>query len=267
MSVESTPAKRLMATVSGYTLVSRFVLDRNRLAWPSHPVAEELSKNLSLNETSLESLIASKQSLIRWGDGDTMSALGLGNSFEPPSAHLAYELRQLLKKASNGGGPLLGLPLTFLLPEIRNQIHRRRLRTWGLTLLLLHKVIKTPLDVFDSFMFRDMKGAPRLSPLISLTELFEFLGDRKIIAVGPWSTIHAIENQAQKKLVGSIAVSETRCFSEIDHLTEETKSKISANPGAVALVSAGSAGRILIGRLHETGQLLDVGQISRKSLG
>lgn len=267
MIVESTVAKRLMTTVSGYTLASRFVLARNRLAQPSHPLAKELSKNLSLTNTSLESLIASKKSLIRWGDGDTMSALGIGNSFEPPSAHLAFELRQLLREASNGSGPLLGLPLTFLLPETRNQIHRRRLRQWGLTLLLLHKVIKTPLDVLDSFMFRNMKGAPRLSPLLSLTELFGCLGDRKIIAIGPRSTINAIENHTQGKSVGSIAVSETRCFSEIDHLTEEIKAKISANPDAVALVSAGSAGRILIGRLHETGQLLDVGQVSGESLG
>lgn len=267
MNVKSTPAKRLISAVSGYTLASRFVLERNRLAQPSHPVADELSKNLSLTQTSLESLIASKKSLIRWGDGDSMSALGLGNSFEPPSAHLAFELRQILKRASNESGPLLGLPLTFLLPETRKQIHHRRLRPWGLTLLLLHKAIKTPLDVFDSFMFRDMKGAPRLSPLLSLTELFECLGDRKIIAIGPRSTFNAIENQAQGKLVESIAVSETRCFSEIDHLTEETESKLSANRGAVALVSAGPVGRILIGRLHETGQLLDVGQISGRSLG
>lgn len=267
MSVESTALKRLMSTVSGYTLASRFALERNRLALPSHPLAKELSKNLWLTNTSLESLIASKKSLIRWGDGDSMSALGLGNSFEPPNAHLAFELGQLLKRASNGSGPLLGLPLTFLLPETRNQIPRRRLLQWGLTLLLLHKVIKTPLEVFDSFMFRDMKGAPRISPLLSLPVLLSHLGDRKIIAIGPWSTIYAIENQAPGKLVGSIAVSESMGFSEINHLTEQTKSKISANPGALALVSAGSAGRILIGRLHKTGQLLDVGQISGTSVG
>lgn len=207
------------------------------------------------------SLVAKRQSLVRWGDGDTLSALGVGNSFEPPNPHLATELIRLLRTATSDPNLHLGLPLSFLNPGSRKNIANNRLKAWGLTLLFLEREIQEPVEVLDSFIFRGTKGAPRLSEQISLTSLLTIISPRPVIAVGPPSFINHFAAEKLKLMAGHVEMAETRAFSELGSLTGQVRNRMRDAPGAVVLVSGGSAGRLLIGRLRGEGSLLDVGQI------
>lgn len=190
-----------------------------------------------------------------------MSALCLRNSFEPGNQQLATELIQLLQTAFVDPNLKLALPMTFLVPELRGAIPPVRLRPWGLTLLFLAREIRSRQTVGDSFMFRNLKGATRLAPEVSLSDLLDSATQRGVIAVGPAEFISRVGDKASHALAGSVRTQPKCAFSKLDETTRELRKIMRQKPGSVVLVSAGSAGRLLIGRLYREGTLLDVGQI------
>jgi len=253
---------RFIVGLTGLALTARFVLQRKQLSNPKHPLATSLDSLVTTSQMSLDDLITSGKSLIRWGDGDTMSAIGLTNSFEPRNLKLASELREIVRRAPGEKDFILGLPMTFLAEDDRIRIPPERLRQWGLTLLLLSQSLREPVAVFDSFAFRGLKGAPRRSKIITLPSVLESVASKPLIVVGPAGMIEAVRKVGGHSLAGQVRVPESRAYADVDEISEKVQELLDVFPEAICLVSAGSAGRVVISRLCGRGQFIDIGQIA-----
>lgn len=110
-----------------------------------------LEDNESLNE-----LLKSRKSLIRWGDGETKIFFGGDLYFQPNSISLFLSLREIIKTYGENSAYYLALPNAFLNTDKVSLVKSNKYFLWVHTRYLYSKYFKNKKIFFlSSFMFRE----------------------------------------------------------------------------------------------------------------
>ena len=235
----------------GLSLVAVAALMNSYLSRPTNFLVSALEKRLIFDSSSIEEIISSGVSIVRWGDGDTMSALQFSNNFEDASRELSRDLFRLFE-ITQGSTLLLGVPQAVLTSDLRATYSRSRLKVWNLTLLLLVVCIRRRMPVVDSLMFRSGNQVTRLARAIK---------GRSVILVAPSSSQELIRDRLGLSEFSKILVSETQNFREIKDTARAVNDEAKRLPFPLVLVSGGSGGRILISSIFDRVQCIDIGQL------
>ena len=235
----------------GLSLMAVAALMSNYLSRPRNFLVSALEKRLIFDSSSIEEIIDSGLSIVRWGDGDTMSVLQFSNNFEDASRALSRDLFRLFR-VTQGSTLLLGVPRAVLTSDPRATYRRPRLKIWNPTLLLMVACIRKRRPVVDSLMFRSSDQVRRLTQAIK---------GRSVILVAPYSSQGLIRNRLGLSEFSAILVSETHNYREIMDTARAVRDKAKSLPCPLVLVSGGSGGRILISLIFDRVQCIDIGQL------
>lgn len=222
------------------------------LSRPKNMVAAYLSTKFHPRGGGIEPILESGMSLVRWGDGDSMSAAGLSNNYEASNLSLARELRASLSIAPHTN-VILAMPYEVLLPEFRKNRTRSSLVTWNLTLVVVALLVRRPVSIFDSFIFKSLD---------SVQSLFAHIHSRNIIFLGPQTTLELVRHYFPHLKIKFVPVPERFGFSSADSIEEGLIATLNDTSDPIVLVSAGSLGRVLILRHASRAQFVDVGALS-----
>lgn len=245
-------AVRLMKpNLFGLLVLAAAALLSGYLSRPRNLLVAALGKRLIFGSSNIEGIIDSGASIVRWGDGDTMSALQISNNFEGASKALSRDLLRLFKK-TKGSRLLLGVPRALLTSELRANYPQSRLRIWNPTLLLLVACIRRRTFVVDSLMFRSSDQVASLAAAIE---------HRSVILVAPSVSQELIRNRLGLSEVCEILVSETDNYSRIKDTARAVIDAAKDVPSPLVLISGGSGGRILASMIFDRIQCVDIGHL------
>lgn len=252
--------------VSGFairtSILAEWTIRKSSLAQPDCGKAQTLATFIGEEIIDVADIIESGRSLARWGDGDTAGALGLSNKFHRGSASLSSALLRALRSMISDKNVVLGLPLAYLLPDLRRGVGNQRLEGWGLTLALLSRYLRLPSYFADSFVFREQKvGDNRAGPLVDSAGLARAIGNRRVGLVGPEQFVEQGSGLFGKNEIPPIIIP----GKDSDQLFGEVRQKLldqaSRKSRDLFLISAGNLSRLLVSDLSDRIQLIDVGQI------
>jgi hypothetical protein len=114
-------------------------------------------QNLFLNQhQSLELLLASNKSLIRWGDGESKIILGGDLYFQKNSTKLFKDFLCLTKYYNRSSNYVLALPVDFLDKSKKELLKINKYNTWLMSRYVYKMFFSKKNVVFlDSFLFRE----------------------------------------------------------------------------------------------------------------
>ena len=105
---------------------------------------------------SLDELLKSKKSLIRWGDGESTIFFGGDLYFQPNSTSLFLSLRKIVKTYNKDSAYYIALPNAFLKTDKESLINQNKYHLWVHTRYLFSKYFEYKNMFFlSSFMFRE----------------------------------------------------------------------------------------------------------------
>ena len=205
-----------------------------------------------------EEILKSGKSLIRLGDGELNILRGRGIHYQDADPQLQEEFRQLVSQYLEEGNTcnyLLCMPNPFLRCS-GWKLARKRVwvSCWSDFRYVFKKHFDRDISYGDAFSFAEGN--------LSISEKM-WQNKDEIIFVH--NNLKCAENFQEKycKKVHYIQVPGNNCYSEIDHIIDKIKSKISdsQNPGQLAvLLSAGPCAKVIIYRLLDCGvQMIDTG--------
>lgn len=217
------------------------------------PTRSRLRAKMILVENPIDFAVATRKTMIRWGDGESEMVLGNSIVYQSASNELKSELKRVLADAKQSGHYLLGLP------NIKNARYKKDMR-YRLRWERVFRVVNQRTDrfmSFDALVFRRKTqdhSEDGMKRLIYLTRELEtiFVGSKhKLVQLA--SEIHDPK---------FIEIPETDSFGELGQIKNAIRSSVRPT-GTVILVSAGPAAKILCHDLAKEGYfLVDVGNFA-----
>ena len=151
------------------------------------------------------------KTFIRWGDGETMVALGIPMVFyfqyEHSSKRLSEKMKEIL--AYKGKNIVIGLAREFLSQEEDKTSH---LRAWIITRALFQSKFNQSAQYGDAFFFRQIG---------SYEKFLEMYKEKQVFLITNSDSIAKIENDGRLPLLGSYAIPKSHAFDTYDFLKKE----------------------------------------------
>jgi hypothetical protein len=227
-------------------------------------VSNKLKRNKYLDiDSSIDYLLTTGKSLIRWGDGDSIIVMGLDNHFEKYNAQLASDLGAILTNYTNTSDYLLAIPIAPIRDSFFRVLFKGKLSIWFRTRYLFNKYFdKQTYYLFsDAHMFRS-EAKP------SLAKLNILFNDKYIILVHPFDDYYFEFIQLFKNTIKSvdyIKVPEYYAYDGFDNIFNEVMriaySKKASKKEILILVTAGNVARVLVYRLSRDFTAYDIGSL------
>ncbi|MCC5927635.1 MAG: DUF1792 domain-containing protein [Cyclobacteriaceae bacterium] len=226
--------------------------------------ANNLDNCTLLNDAdTIDYLLNTKKSFIRWGDGETNILMGGDLSFQEYDKELARDLRKLLIDSQNGTKLLLGIPHRYL-SVTKSEFHKQDKRFVGLwykSRYIFDKYVLENNIYGDAFVFR--KESPLTRETVS-----QLWSKKKIILVSSKSEhIKKIYNANQGNGIIQILCPSKNSYSYLDDMYQKVKEAINnsvANGNKISdimvLISSGPGGKVLAHQLINDGyKVVDTG--------
>lgn len=221
-------------------------------------------KSVPVTET-IDALINSKKSLIRWGDGETAIIFGGDIHFQKANHRLRIELLKILLQYSKESHYFLAIPATAFLPAKRI-IRSRQWSYWYLSRILFFAVrifrpIWKNLEFLDSHTFRTHEGVHKDWVPIDPSHLLS--GYEHIVVVCNSRDLKKITGKLKAKHYSHIYVPSLNAFDKVDEIwrvlfertTELEKQKVNF----AVVLSAGPLAKILAFNLAPSVVAYDLG--------
>lgn len=204
---------------------------------------------------ALEWLDRTGKSLVRWGDGETLSLLGRDIYFQKSSPELSHALRRVLE--DDRTDIAIGIPAGPLLSPLASHLRRRG---WLRSRLLWAYHGRGDRQYVDAFVFRD-EPRPALAFLRRVAARHAFV----IVVSSKAEDLEFFLDIGCPAAWIGIAASD--CFSELRSILEQvrrTVAELSAKAGrrdGIAFVSAGPTAKALVLELSPGLKSYDVGHL------
>lgn len=199
------------------------------------------------------------KTFIRWGDGETMVALGIPMVFyfqyEHSSKRLSEKMKEIL--AYKGKNIVIGLAREFLSQEEDKTSH---LRAWIITRALFQSKFNQSAQYGDAFFFRQIG---------SYEKFLEMYKEKQVFLITNSDSIAKIENDGRLPLLGSYAIPKSHAFDTYDFLKKEILERLDVfekNDNMVIIMAGWPMAKVLAYDLtlekwyisHDTGQFFDL---------
>ena len=199
------------------------------------------------------------KTFIRWGDGETMVALGIPMVFHFQYEHASKRLSEKMKAilAYKGDDIVIGLPREFLTQEEEKTPH---LRAWIITRNLFQSKFALNSQYGDAFFFRQIG---------SYEKFLEMYKNKKIFLITNSDSIKKIKNDGRLPLLGTYAIPKSHAFDSYDRLKKEISEKIRKiedKKNMVLIIAGWPMAKVLAYEFtteywyicHDTGQFFDL---------
>ncbi len=152
-----------------------------------------------------------EKTFIRWGDGETMVALGIPMVFVYKYEHSSRRLSEKMKAilSYEGKDIVIGLAREFLSQDEDQTPH---LRAWIITRALFQSNFISNSQYGDAFFFRQIG---------SYEKFLEMYREKRIFLITNSDSIQKIQNDGRLPLLGTFAIPKTHAFDSYDILKKE----------------------------------------------
>jgi len=199
-------------------------------------------------EESLELLISSDKSLIRWGDGESIIASGGSLYFQKNSFYLMKDFFTLVNNYNSSSKYLIALPHVYLKDKKSHLIEKNSYRTWKYTRYIYQLFFRKDNIYLDAFLFRENT---RL-----LNEKIELLWMKKKVIFfvhNNFKYYHDFEKKYSEKSIYFIQINNSNSYQQIpttiNKITNIIKNNNLKKEEIIVLISAGPAGKVLVFKL------------------
>lgn len=199
------------------------------------------------------------KTFIRWGDGETMVALGIPMVFyfqyEHSSKRLSDKMKSIL--SYKGNDIVIGLAREFLSQEEEKTPH---LRAWIITRALFQSKFALNSHYGDAFFFRQIG---------SYEKFLEMYKKKKVFLITNSDSIEKIQNDGRLPLLGTYAIPKSHAFDSYDVLKKEIIEKLDSledKKNMILILAWWPMAKVLAYDLtiefgyisHDTGQFFDL---------
>lgn len=210
-------------------------------------------------EESLNYLINSNKSLIRWGDGESAIFTGGNLYFQNNSLKLLIDFFKIVRNYKNNSQYLIALPNEFLINTKENLIETNKYKIWKFTRYIFNFFFKKDVIYLDSFMFRE--GTSLANQEIERL----WLKERKIIFIhSNYKYYLDFKTKYKEKDIYFISVTSANSYSQKSKILKKVEeifvSSDSQKNDFCIMVSSGPAGKTYVYELSKIGfKALDLG--------
>ena len=152
-----------------------------------------------------------EKTFIRWGDGETMVALGIPMVFvyqyEQSSRKLSEKMKAIL--SYQGIDIVIGLAREFLAQDEEKTPH---LRAWIITRALFQSKFISNAQYGDAFFFRQIG---------SYEKFLDMYREKKVFLITNSDSIQKIQKDGRLPLLGSFAIPKSHAFDAYDVLKKD----------------------------------------------
>ncbi|WP_158095531.1 GT-D fold domain-containing glycosyltransferase [Massilimicrobiota sp. An142] len=210
------------------------------------------------SEKTIEKIVNSKKSLIRFGDGELLSMKGKSISYQEQNLNLSLELKsieQMYLREKVDCNFILCMPNEFLKCSGMELLKRREwISSWSFFRYYFKNNLDKSVEYGDSFIF-SKRYRERYKEIWEKKENIIFVHNKKNYA-------DDFEKLTGKKVV-FISVPEKNAYASIDHIVNNIKNEINKLKNlekSMVLISAGPCAKAVIFRLiNEEIQIIDTG--------
>lgn len=228
---------------------------RRATIWLLSICKPKLSDLIILDDNAtIEELVSKKKSVLRFGDGELVYALGFEHVWQEQDSLLRKELVQSLN--ANDGRLLVCIP-DFL--SGNRQLKRKNIQKagWGLPGACLRLLLRNHKKTYGSaFAFRPINHITNSDVEGNIKKILSYLRSKNILYVGSNQEIFKyIKVQHWIRLTN-----ETNSYKEVNEIERKIREAVISNPDIVILIECGLTATILIHRLKDvTCQCVDIG--------
>lgn len=210
---------------------------------------------------SLEELISSGKSLIRFGDGEATIIEGGHLYFQRNSADLMRRMRSIIQDYAFCAPYLIALPPEAMAPAVDGQAPKKNLKIWRKSGFIFSRTLpKSGIPpVLDAMMFRE-------DTLLSNADISRIWVDYNTIYFVHSNYKYFIDfcSISKNQKIKFINISSANAYSNaaraLTEITQHAKTLSDGLSSAIALVSGGPAGKVIVAELAMRGiRGVDVG--------
>lgn len=219
----------------------------------------KLRRGLNLNglsrEESLNTLLSGNKSIIRWGDGETVIAMGGDLTFQKNSSELRAKLINIMKKAADSNF-YFAIPWHYLVKPIDKSFPP----TWYQTRYVASKYLKKNTLCLDPHLFRnDKKNNIQRLPDSEVEKLW--IRFKKIIIVsGNDEFAHKFQKDYYQYNCVYVKTPKKNAFQQYQSIYNEILDRAKNNTkDTCILLSCGPCAKILVDELSNQFTCYDIG--------
>lgn len=215
---------------------------------------EGLKYNALSSEESIQLLLQSKKSLIRFGNGESEIIVGLDMGTQEYNKKLAQLLKEIIKNYNSECNYLLALTNWNLKKSVKQLKKENKFRLWRYMRYVFWrlKINKISMPFLETDMFRTgVVGLP-------ISQIEKLWSDRRYIII-----VHNTEeyynwfkNKYSDRIVYFVQIPDKNFFSVLENTQSQIEQIIDSNrlnkKDLVVLISAGPGGKVLCYRLCQS---------------
>lgn len=220
-----------------------------------------IKKHVYLNSNdTIDYLLQSNKSLIRWGDGESAIFFGRSIKFQCANKDISSDLKRIIQSYSeNKSDFLLAGPNLYLQASLLDLIKIKKLTTWLHTRYIFGRIISKGVILGDAFIFRPLS-------LLKNDDIERLWSDSNVVLIHSRIEVYNdFKNKYAHLKVGFVAIDDLNAYDSVTLILQKVENVCFENGfnknNTKILISAGPTAKVLVYKLTEIGYIsYDIGQ-------